>query len=269
MPRKNFRRKRNFKKKRTFKKKRVNIHKPLVIRGPPVLPDRTFVMLKYFVEGKLLLSGASANTISFRGNGAYDPEFGIGGHSPMGYDQWAQLYQNYRVHKSAINFTISSTTVPVNISVTPSTTANIPPSTSIAREYPYNRYLTIAGTSQGCVSVKHAMMTKNVFGLKSIKYEDNCSSLVGGLPTDQWFWTTNISSYNGGVSTTSCNIQLVYWMEFFNRVELTQSGLVGDHIFVNNEDTPFGQTGPTGPNSIFGGDTGPTLGYGATGGHGA
>lgn len=266
MPRKNFRRKRNFKKKRNFKRKKIQ--HSMVIRGPPIIPDRTFVMLKYFVESKKLHVNSSTANVAFRGNGAYDPEVQLGGHSPMGYDQWAQLYQNYRVHKSAINVTVISTSVPMNVSITPTTTANIPPSTLMAREYPYNRYLTIAGTSQGCVHVKHSMMTKNVFGLKSIKFEDNLQSTVGAIPVDQWFWNVNTSTI-GTLADIYANVQIVYWVEFFNRVELTQSGMINDGIMINNQDVPFGQTGPTGPGSEFGGATGaPNPNYGATGGHG-
>lgn len=270
MPR-NYRKRRVTKrnKKKRFTRRRKTNLRSMVIRGPPVVPDRTFVKLKYFRENANLITGSASVTFSFRGNGAYDPETGLGGHSPLGYDQWAQLYQNYRVHKSSIFITPTSTTVPFNFSITPSTFTNRPNSTALAKELPYTRYRTVGNMAQGKgVGVRNTMYSKKIFGVKSISYEDGFRSDVGNVPQDQWFWVMNISSYNGSAITLLANIEVIYWVEFFNRYELGQSGIIGDHIGVNGQDTPFGQTGPTGPNTSLGGDTGPTTGYGDTAGSG-
>lgn len=269
------RNKRSFRgrKRKTRRNKRFSKKKPVksvIIRSPSIIPDRLFVKLKYFRESLLAMNSAANSQVFWRGNGAYDPEGGLGGHSPMGYDQWAQLYQNYRVHKSFIKIRLARTSESIHMSLTPSTISSIPLNTYTAKEMPYTKYTTVSTSLALRPLVSSSMMSKKIFGVKSISYEDGFSSTVGNVPTDQWFWVMNFSSYNGSTAITAYfDIEIVYWIEFFNRIELSQSGIIGDGIMINNQDTPFGQTGPTGPGQEDGGVTGSTNPfYGVTGGHG-
>lgn len=243
-----------------------------IIRSPNVISDRTIVHLKYYKESAKVMNASANANFSIRGNGAYDPEVTLGGHSPMGFDQWAQLYQNYRVHACKITLNLVSSTIPINISITPSTTAGIPASTWVSREMPYTKYLPVPALQGRQVNIRHFMNSAKVFGIRksTLLSEDGFSSVVGGVPSNQWFFVVNFNSYDTSVVTAYCDVTIDYYMEFYNRVELTQSGIIGDHIMVNNQDTPFGQTGPTGPSLGFGGTTGTgdSQFYGATGGSG-
>lgn len=56
-------------------------------------------------------------THQFRANSIFDPNYSIGGHQPMGHDEWENFYHHYRVKSSSIrvNFT------PYNSTDSPST----------------------------------------------------------------------------------------------------------------------------------------------------
>lgn len=268
MPKRKFNRRNKKRRFRNRKKKTTS----MVIRGSPIIPDRTFVRLKYFIESKSLCSAQPARQLLMSGNGAYDPEVALGGHSPMGYDQWAQLYQNYRVHKSKITIIPTNTDVAFNWSLTPSTITGVPETTALAKESAYTRYKTVGSLAQyRFAGISNSMMSKKLIGLKSISQLPEMQAGVGAVPQGEWFWVLNISSGTGGNLNLFGSVYVEYWVEFFNRKEIPQSGIIGDGISVNNQDTPFGQTGPTGPGSVFGGSTGGRPGtdiWGHTGGHG-
>lgn len=239
-----YRRKKRFAKKRRYGKKypvsgtsKKGVVS-LTIRRPSIIPDRLFVRLKYTRIGYNFNAGTVSNHIVFRGNSPYDPEQALGGHSCMGYDQWATLYSNYRVHKSMIAIRIAQIDNPCRMTITPSTLISLPASIVVASEMPYTKMSTWSTSLALKPVVKNSMYTKKVFGLKSIAYEDGFSSEVNNVPTDQWYWVVNISSANGVSNLSSFfDVLIIYNVEFFNRVELSQSGV---------ETQPFGQVGPTG-----------------------
>lgn len=77
-----------------------------------LIPQRTFVTLKYAQDIQLNVSGgALPATHSFRANSIYDPNFTsiVGDHQPMGHDQYAAFYQKYVVVSSTITATFKGT----------------------------------------------------------------------------------------------------------------------------------------------------------------
>lgn len=64
-------------------------------------PLRKFVKMKYVVHEELTAPGVGAiTTKEYRANGMYDPEFGLGGHQPYGFDQLMAQYNHFTVLKS-------------------------------------------------------------------------------------------------------------------------------------------------------------------------
>lgn len=86
------------KKKRYHKKKRY-----LIPKNPQYTPGavikKTMKANLCYNEGGLLCDSVSGGAIGylFRMNSIFDPYYATGGHQPMGHDQYATLYQAYRV----------------------------------------------------------------------------------------------------------------------------------------------------------------------------
>jgi len=83
------------------KTRRTNL---TMINRTPFLPIKKWATLPYHETFKIA-TGANvetAGTMIWSLNGMYDPEFGIGGHQPMGFDQLMNQYFNFTVLKSII-----------------------------------------------------------------------------------------------------------------------------------------------------------------------
>lgn len=71
------------------------------------LPFRT-VRLRYSEMYTLTAAGTVGNYWGFRINSLYDPDYSFGGHQPMGRDQWAALYNEYRIRRWFCNITLAN-----------------------------------------------------------------------------------------------------------------------------------------------------------------
>lgn len=224
-------------KKRKGKKSRTNL-KSLTVRGVSVIPDRMFVKLRYVELGAITASGASNTVLSYRGNGAYDPNVLLGGHSPLGFDDWSLLYEGYKVHKSSISIkpVFNNTNNGFRMILHPSNVANTPVNPSLAVEQPYVRSITNTNTSTTYKNfVSSSMMTKKFMGVPKL-LDDDFGSQTNNLPKNQWFWVIHTSSFDGvSTLTVRCDIRMTFWIEFFQRKQLQTSGGEGNE--------PFGQTG--------------------------
>ena len=73
-------------------------------RMPPAgFPDHKKVRLRYCSSLTLDAQGTSTLSVaSICANGMYDPELSLGGHQPMGFDQWMEVYNHYTVTEAVI-----------------------------------------------------------------------------------------------------------------------------------------------------------------------
>lgn len=68
------------------------------------IPDQMFCKLRYsdtYTLGTL----SSFQSVLIRANSLFDPDYAVGGHQPMGFDQYAALYGKYRVYGVAYRIT--------------------------------------------------------------------------------------------------------------------------------------------------------------------
>lgn len=69
-------------------------------------PPRKTCLLKYTDVIALDASATSIAAYVFRANSVYDPDYTGAGHQPMFFDNYASLYQRYKVNYSTIKMTI-------------------------------------------------------------------------------------------------------------------------------------------------------------------
>jgi hypothetical protein len=135
----------------------------------------------------------------YRGNSAYDPDYGAGGGRAIGFSQMSGMYGNYKVTASSAELTVvnNDTDDPVFMCLTPSTTAtaftigDIEPIISRPRVK-----WTIAAQVQGSKKITHASTTKSLFDVKDLD-EDTYGATVGANPTSAWYWHLTLFNKSG------------------------------------------------------------------------
>lgn len=94
--------------KRYKKKKKFSPSKIITKKGMTGIPDKLIVKLKYVETLTLGDTTTSFVQYLFRANSVYAPNATSPGHQPLYFDQYAELYNSYKVLKSAIKVTYIS-----------------------------------------------------------------------------------------------------------------------------------------------------------------
>ena len=222
-------RKRNYKNRRPKKprkrygKRKAKYQKAVITRMKGAgFADTLFVKLNY-VESLNLSNGTPRVQYTFRGNSLFDPDYSGGGHQPMYFDQYAGIYNKYRVVGSAIrveainaqglsgcyfmmfpNTDIATlTSIPLALEQSRARAANIMP---IAGGGPAARYKQYCSTRKACGL------------LKGEAYDDTLSATIGNNPAQVWywnlFWETTDSASN---VTINALVKITYYVQFFDK----------------------------------------------------
>jgi len=212
--------------------KRKNRPYTIKTRQPIGIPDKMMLKLNYTEFKTLEATSTNWVTQNYRGNGMYDPDYTNVGHQPLGFDQWTQFYNKYRVYASKIVVTFlsrSNTTLESNImlSVIPSIpflTTTYEPRELV--ESPYSRYrlLGTANAVQGNTVIKSYMSTKKLFGESELD-DVGYTAFMTADPVNQWSWNIGIQNMQGEVDFPGATImvKITYYAELFERVQLHQS----------------------------------------------
>lgn len=110
MPR---RRRRTRKRRRTFKRRRfrrpTRKRRKRRVKLAPILRKSVLVKLRY-VEEITMVPGTLGDFAytTYRANSINDPTFAVGGHQPMGHDQYQNLYEIYQVVGSKVTAKVNT-----------------------------------------------------------------------------------------------------------------------------------------------------------------
>lgn len=225
---------------RRYKKARANKRITTVrVPGGAIIPDRTFVKLKYTeTEQDLLAANNSAyGFLSWRFNGMYDPSSAIGTYYPVGFTAYASLYERYWVRGNKINLEISNMQdFPVMVVVWPSAYQSTPSVNAnylqwiISNTYSQHRLLSAKG-GMDRARITMYMSTKKVVGNRVAITDALFSALTNTNPTRLLQWNVGVYPLNSSDTITSNSIpfelRMTYYTEFYDRRELTPT-LTGD-----------------------------------------
>jgi len=192
-----------------------------------VVPNRLVTTMRYTELYSIAETITGYNAVLIRANSIFDPYQSGAGHQPLGYDQLATLYRDYRVHKCKINvvFHQNQTTVPVIVGITPSETTGTLLGTK-CMELPGAVYTMLApeGSGPTVSRLYNSMDIVNYDGDEGVKYDDDNSAQIGTNPAeDKIFhvWATN------GVGASSLDLQALvtveYLVELYNKQPLDAS----------------------------------------------
>ena len=221
MPRK-FKRKRRFRKRRTRKGKRGS-RNTLVNRALNPFAAKYICRLKYTQHFTAI--GSSFTAQRFRLNSIYDPDFSGGGHQPYCHDQYAVLYNRYRVLRTSWAITSASAGGYNILAAIPTNGVDTISSMDHALELPRCRYLSQAPGAP-LKTLRGKMGISKLMGLTQAQYRANegCESTFGANPTDLALLAVYMSNTNRSDHPDSdLTITLVYTVEMFDPKNFEQS----------------------------------------------
>lgn len=195
------------------------------------MPDRLRVKLPY--SDSLDFTDPIAGGVIFQtymGNGIFDPDVTSTGHQPRGYDNYKAFYRSWIVHGSSCRTIWLN---PTNVGIASAYVAQIPWQTDDTTiiiddvgEMPGGKIRAVA--AQRPMIMKSYMSSKKMFGMRRIDQIDNAWGQTGNgvgveadpLAGNQWYWLIMSQSGNIGFPGTynlSCQVRIVYYVEFFNK----------------------------------------------------
>lgn len=184
-------------------------------------PEKMIAKLSY--NETVTLSSISGSFI-LRGNSVFDPNFTGGGNQPNYFDNYAAIYQKYRVLSSTltVRFLNVSSTIGCRIMIMPSDSQTPPTNVmnSVGNPYTKQTILGINTSSRNLINLKQRMSTAKLNGKSkaAIMASDSYESGVGTNPTDPWFW---IIQYEDLGLASACNIiadvKVVYNVQFTDK----------------------------------------------------
>ncbi len=186
----------------------------------PGFPDQMRVTLKY-VDFADFTTGGVPNNATYRGNGAQDPQFAVGGHSPLYWDQIKLIYGRYYVEAVKVNLHIASSGR-VKFALWPNIDSVALTNFNTGAEQP--RCIVKSANATDIVNMTANYTTKAVLGGRGQKDLDY-TGLTGGLPSKQWY--IHVLA-NGIDQSTAFDVEytiiLAYKIIFFDKKLVAGSG---------------------------------------------
>lgn len=220
-------------KKKTTKKKKnfqpgvtsIQRVRTSIVTGVSAVPDRLFIKLRYAETFDRTPAGNNDDYV-FRGNSIFDPNLTGSGHQPLAHDQWANLYNSYRVRACGIKVQFINTGGPAGIfAIIPSFDVTSFTSINDMAEAPRSKVSMWSSTSSRYgVTLSHYMTTAEVRGVdpQRVELDDLFAAAMNADPTQVWYWHV-CGQANNTPFTYSMLVRLTYYVELFGRVALTGS----------------------------------------------
>lgn len=179
-----------------------------------------------FVSNNVLTNPGSTtlDEWTFNANSLFDPFGAHAATQPLFFDQYALLYNKYKVHGAAIKITvINNQSAPTNVSanfrvtVMPTTDSEAITNGITLPQYPYAKEQFAFLNTRVC-RMKHYMSTRKVYGtqVKDTNYE----ATIGSNPTNLWYWRVFVQRFDQSSMTAGdykIEVKLIQYATMFDR----------------------------------------------------
>lgn len=229
MPRKTYAKKRRPTKrpargKRTRWTYRRRAYRSNVLSG---MPKTRKISMRYVDQISMTSTSGSLASYVFRANSIYDPNYTSTGHQPMGYDQWAVLYNHYVV----IGARLSARFIPNAASTAPCamgtylTDGTAVPYTTPSEfiEAKRGNYKIFKATDRA-VSLRQNYSAKKQYNLADVK--DNVGRVGAAMdtnPSDEAFFNIWFDAIDGSTSTCEVIVTIDYIVLYSEPKDMPQS----------------------------------------------
>lgn len=214
-------------KKRYNRKTKRNKATTTIVKSPG-FSDTLFCKLKYSQSIRLNNGTNATVPYSFRGNSLFDPDYTSTGHQPMYFDQYALIYERYRVMGAKISIrAINGNNTAAHYLVL-QTGTDVYSGLNMERllEQPRSGISKIVpASSQSPTFIKHYCSTRKACGLtKSQVMDADYASQTTGSPLQLWYFNIITQTIdNLSVASLYCMVSIVYYVQFFDRLTADQS----------------------------------------------
>lgn len=180
----------------------------------PVFPPRITKWLRYATTGTIVsTSGVITQTVIFRANDALDPEFAVGGHGPMGFDQIMVWYNHFIVLKARIKILFKNDTASTSPTVCIRVDANSTPLTSVDQIMEFGGYTTESlEAKNGYGANKELAIGVDIPTIQGVPYpailaDVNLRGTTASSPTEVTYF--HVTMWNSAGVTSSCFFDVV------------------------------------------------------------
>ncbi len=195
-----------------------------LVTGPLTLVRK----LRYATHIVFNPAAGSAQNIFIKANGLFDPEVAVGGHQPLGFDQYMAFYDHFRVESSHITAYFQPTTANVvsqyvaAISLDDDVVANTS-SVNMIEQGLATWKLGNVGAGNEIVTLRKSFNNKKFF-----KNQHSSFTVVGSAlsdPSELANFNISVGPMDGvsDVEETKCFIVIDYIVTFSERKTLAQS----------------------------------------------
>lgn len=182
-----------------------------------------------FADTTLTWSAPGFFGLSFRYriNSCFDPDPVVGGNSVVGWTEFTELYDRYRVHAVHYEWTIANrNTDSLLAGVLPTATDVGTYTTSgsvglaLAQPRARSKMLAISGGGTGTVTMRGRLTMEDVFGTKEYRYDDVHSAEMGANPGRVGMLNFLISSPVALLYGITTYLRIIYEVELYRRESL-------------------------------------------------
>nr|QKN88897.1 MAG: capsid protein [Cressdnaviricota sp.] len=208
---------------KTFRSRRSRLSTIRIPRGRP-FGDRVIIPLRY---SETILTTTTTSVPSFYGfnlNSVFDPNQTGTGHQPYGFDQYAALYNRYRVFKVSWNVTYTPAAGSYQACITPQNHNAVTSTPDAAIEQPGSRTRLVGPLGSQAVTIRGTSYLPKLCGQTPTQYRtnDQTASTIIGSPAEIISIRQMLYSFATSVSA-SATWNFIYWTEFFDPIDLAQS----------------------------------------------
>lgn len=186
-------------------------------------PEKKVVKLRYVETILMESSSALTQTYAFSCNSAYDPNQSGSGHQPYGFDQWALIYNHYKVLGSKMKLTVSGagqaqtgTIYGIKVDDDASISSNI----NQLMEQKDSKYNVIIGQNAPSALFKKWSLRKTMDPTN-----DGVSAIVGASPADQEYYVIYAGCADGASAfgKLALQVQIDYIIQFTEMKDFANS----------------------------------------------
>lgn len=220
-------RKRNTRRKRITRRSRRRRSGLKTTRVSQVsFPDRVIVKLPYAYNANTT-SALTVYDQVWNLNSLFDPDQTNVGHQPRGFDQWAAIYNRYRVkYVTGILTVRQRASHGIAINLIPTNSAISVASATWYEEYVRSGKPRITSSNQPPATIKFRYNCAAITGVTNMQYmtDDRFQAVIGASPTEAICLHQIVKSLDGATTIDyEYDLRLMYHCEFFDKVDIPSS----------------------------------------------
>lgn len=195
-----------------------------IVRAPTGLPDRTFVKLKYV--DSFNLSSTSTLALAYYHSSMFDPLNTMGGHQPLGYDEYTQFYQKGCVLGMQVTLSGQCQTGTPTVFMYAGTSSAAPANIVSILEKPYVKHKSLKDSGDSKFSFTSYYSSAKIHGINKSEVMDTQYQETLGVSNPPVSWDITFGAQDADLTSahvTKGTITIIFYACLFDRKRLVQS----------------------------------------------